>query len=175
MENWGSLAEAPQLVTAVAPADAVLDPLLEEATRLEDQLARQIDAEPHAADGVVIPFPSQNGSPPPPASLHAMAHDAATPNDLLQPVAGETAIATAIEPHVDAAPAVVLSSELADDHAMTGAFAGDAGVDAHESTQAEVFDGDTETSGTSARWVWFSNRVSCASTAAAAPGGSGAL
>src|SRR6185312_3409689 len=125
-DGWGG--------TFDEPAPAAADPLLAEAARLEDALAGDMAEVPstppkpvekapvvvektQSAEGVVLPFPTAQEPqriarvtlrklPRVPVVPHS-------PNDTLQPVAGETATATAPEPEVDDAPPVVLSPDLA--------------------------------------------------------------
>ena len=111
--------DEPELeLTPAAP-----DPLLAEAERLEQQLAADLAVEPRTverpptqtAEGVVLPFPQQEPQRIARVALRKVPRAPAphSPNDLLQPVAGETATAVAPEPEVDQAPPVVLSPDLA--------------------------------------------------------------
>ena len=72
--------------------------------------------ESQTAEGVVLPFPTaQEPQRLARVTLRKMPRVSVpqSPNDTLQPVAGETATATAPEPEVDDAPPVVLSPDLA--------------------------------------------------------------
>jgi len=120
---------APQMPQPIAPPD----PLLAEAARLEHELAANMAAEPRSseeaataepaaversqtAEGVVLPFPTaQEPQRLGRVTLRKMPRVTVpqSPNDTLQPVAGETATASAPEPEVDDAPPVVLSADLA--------------------------------------------------------------
>ncbi|HEY1587467.1 MAG TPA: DUF4388 domain-containing protein, partial [Polyangia bacterium] len=144
-DGWGGTFDepaAPETPIDAAPATvqeapnlaASADPLLAEAARLEHQLASEMAAErgssdeaaaaapalerSQTAEGVVLPFPV---APEPQrlarVTLRKMPRVTGpqSPNDTLQPVAGETATATAPEPAVDDAPPVVLSPDLAAD------------------------------------------------------------
>ncbi len=134
-DGWGGTFDEP----AAAPAD----PLLAEAARLENELAGDMAEEPRTsakspdkpveraieklpvekpaerqqtAEGVVLPFPTaQEPQRIGRVTLRKMPRVPMTlsPNDTLQPVAGETAAATAPQPEVDDAPPVVLSPDLA--------------------------------------------------------------
>jgi CheY-like chemotaxis protein len=113
-------------MAAQASKAAGMEALLAEAARLEQQLAADMAVEPRTAperppEGVVLPFPTAAQEPQrmPRGALVKMARPAAhAPNDTLQPVAGETARASAPEPAVDDAPPVVLSPELASEHTV---------------------------------------------------------
>ncbi len=134
----------PAMMVQEAPRPpAVADSLLAEAARLERELAADMAVEPrgversHAADApppaehqqpvdmqpagieaIVLPFPTaQEPQRLGRVTLRKMprAPMPLSPNDTLQPVAGETARATMPQPEVDDAPPVVLSPDLADD------------------------------------------------------------
>jgi CheY-like chemotaxis protein len=116
------IAAAPPAVTVEVRAP--VDPLLAEAARLEDSLAADMAVEPRSAqppvpsaEGVVLQFPSQpdNGTQKlARVTLRKLPRlPTPSPNDLLQPVAGETATATSPEPEIDHAPPVVLAPDLA--------------------------------------------------------------
>ena len=111
----GSHATPPQLA----------DPLLAEAARLEQQLdadfataplaSSTTSPQPQTAEGVVLPFPT---APEPQRIARVTLRKLPrvplphSPNDDLQPVAGETASATSVPPELDDAPPVVLSADL---------------------------------------------------------------
>lgn len=111
---------APPTIPTLTPMTArPLDPLLAEAARLEKQLEADMAVEPRTtsaptAEGVVLPFPAQESRPLARVTLRKLPRVPVphSPNDTLQPVAGETATASAHEPAVDDAPPVVLSPEL---------------------------------------------------------------
>ena len=133
---------APAIVVETAKP-AASDSLLAEAARLENQLAADMAVEPRTserttdkmnavetpaekpiavveksqtAEGVVLPFPTvQEPQRLGRVTLRKMPRVPVphSPNDTLQPVAGETATAAAPEPEVDDAPPVVLSADLA--------------------------------------------------------------
>ena len=76
--------------------------------------ARPSSTRPQTAEGVVLPFPTaQEPQRLGRVTLRKMPRVPVphSPNDTLQPVAGETATATAPEPEVDDAPPVVLSPD----------------------------------------------------------------
>ena len=124
-DGWGGTFDEP-----VTPSD----PLLAEAARLEHELAADMAEEPRTArppeqaappppvertqtaEAVVLPFPTaQEPQRLARVTLRKMPRVPVphSPNDTLQPVAGETATATAPEPEVDDGPPVVLSPDLA--------------------------------------------------------------
>ena len=125
-DGWGGTFDEPA-------APAASDPLLAEAARLENQLAGDmaevpstppkpvemppvVVEKPQTAEGVVLPFPTaQEPQRLGRVTLRKLPRVPVphSPNDTLQPVAGETATATAPEPEVDDAPPVVLSADLA--------------------------------------------------------------
>jgi CheY-like chemotaxis protein len=115
----GALAAA-----AHAPAH-VIDPLLAEAARLEQELASDMAVEPRTApqpEGVVLPFPTPASTDPQRlarVSLRRLQRPSMplSPNDTLQPVAGERTTEAHREPEVDQAPPVVLSPDLAAERA----------------------------------------------------------
>jgi hypothetical protein len=103
-----------------------IDPLLAEASRLEDSLASDMAIEPRSAmaqsaEGVVLQFPSaDNGAQKQRTTLRKLPRMpvmAPTANDLLQPVAGETAHAPVPEPEMDHNPPVVVAADLSPDPA----------------------------------------------------------
>ncbi|MCU1283459.1 MAG: hypothetical protein JWM53_7005, partial [bacterium] len=123
---------APPIVEEPATPVATADALLAEAARLEDELAGDLADEPRTAEmpapipapverqsqtaeGVVLPFPTAEPQRLGRVTLRKMPRVpiSQSPNDNLQPVAGETATASAPEPEVDDAPPVVLSADLA--------------------------------------------------------------
>jgi CheY-like chemotaxis protein len=105
---------------------SMVDPLLAEAARLEEELAGDMAVEPRTPtppEGVVLPFPESQRIAR--VSLRKAARQPASssPNDNLQPVAGETATVETSGPEVDQAPAVVLSDDLASERpAQPGSF-----------------------------------------------------
>jgi len=119
------LAEAARLENQLA-ADMAVEPRTSD--RVTDKSLAAIEvvetpAEPPAAaeksqtaEGVVLPFPTaQEPQRLARVTLRKMPRVPVphSPNDTLQPVAGETATATAPEPEVDDGPPVVLSPDLA--------------------------------------------------------------
>ncbi len=131
-------AEAEEEPANDAQADA-------EAARLEESLASAMAVEPRSSptppvqppEGVVLPFPTQTQQPQqlarvalrkvPAMRTVAMTAEPPSPNDLLKPVAGETARADSTEPPVDEAPAVVLSDALVADLAASRPSNGEVG------------------------------------------------
>jgi CheY-like chemotaxis protein/Flp pilus assembly protein TadD len=111
---------APALTHSAMPAQ--VDPLMAQAARLEDSLAADMAIEPRSAavappaEGVVLQFPSaENGTQAKQqrVSLRKIPRmPAATPNDLLQPVAGETAHAPMPEPPMEHGPPVVVAADI---------------------------------------------------------------
>ncbi len=128
IERRGRGAAAPTQPTANAtPATpALIDPLLAEAARLEEELAGDMAVEPRTPtppEGVVLPFPEPQRIARVTLRKQSRTPASGSPNDNLQPVAGETATATSSGPEVDQAPAVVLSDDLASERpAQPGSF-----------------------------------------------------
>ncbi|HEY2746732.1 MAG TPA: response regulator [Polyangia bacterium] len=108
----GDMAEEPR-TAAAAPAAAKAPE--KEVERAVENLPEKPAERPQTAEGVVLPFPTAEPQRLGRVTLRKIPRVPLphSPNDTLQPVAGETATATAPEPEIDDAPPVVLSPDLA--------------------------------------------------------------